>query len=328
MSLVSVEAFQYNIALQPRAFLVMGCLARGEIDDELISRILQTLSKSLLAFDESESRLTVSTIMCLTSMIDSSVTESKFLGHLFWIAVALLQISHSSIFTPALSLVQTVLRSMYMRGYFVHDCPSSILMHYRSTLDDICSLMDSTVGVSFKTDFSFAFSTVVFKGLRNPATKSPTMNTLILMLELSAPSIYYSLISELSKTGSDEAQALISSGQPLGYVDSRVLGFLVPLLPMVEGVEWRDLLWTAGVNSNELEESFIAGAEKGDEKLNKHRYFKILDHMGIPDSIVASLLISILVTTLEVTDNENELFFLYSLLAEISFVYPIQLSLS
>ncbi len=40
-------AFQNNPAIQPRAFTVMGCLAREEVDDDLLYQVLVALRNSI-----------------------------------------------------------------------------------------------------------------------------------------------------------------------------------------------------------------------------------------------------------------------------------------
>ncbi len=46
-SLVTSTAFQYNPAVQSRAFVLLGCLAQGEIDDDLLYQIIVSLRGSI-----------------------------------------------------------------------------------------------------------------------------------------------------------------------------------------------------------------------------------------------------------------------------------------
>jgi len=67
MSLVTTTAFKHNPALQPRAFVALGSLARlNRVNDELLLfQILISLVDALNAFQEDDNELIVAIIMCL-----------------------------------------------------------------------------------------------------------------------------------------------------------------------------------------------------------------------------------------------------------------------
>src|SRR5690348_8753306 len=106
MSLVASTAFQFNPAIQPRAFVVLGCLARDAVDDDLLYQILVALKGALSLFEEGDCSLIVSIVMCLTSIAENLDASSKYLRQLFWLAIALIQIGHVPLFPSALNLME------------------------------------------------------------------------------------------------------------------------------------------------------------------------------------------------------------------------------
>ncbi|KAK2628011.1 hypothetical protein QTJ16_002657 [Diplocarpon rosae] len=63
MSLVASTAFQSNLAIQPRAFTVMGCLAREDVDDDLLYQVLVTLRSSIGRFmEENDSEMLIAIV--------------------------------------------------------------------------------------------------------------------------------------------------------------------------------------------------------------------------------------------------------------------------
>ncbi|KAI7863047.1 uncharacterized protein EV154DRAFT_572868 [Mucor mucedo] len=54
MSLVTNMAFRFNPALQPRAFVILGCLAQDEIDDDLLFQTFIVLRNELARFKETD----------------------------------------------------------------------------------------------------------------------------------------------------------------------------------------------------------------------------------------------------------------------------------
>ncbi|KAK8107613.1 neurofibromin 1 [Apiospora kogelbergensis] len=59
MSLVASTAFQNNPAVQPRAFTVMGCLAREEVDDDLLYQVLVALRSAVGRFGEDNNEMLI-----------------------------------------------------------------------------------------------------------------------------------------------------------------------------------------------------------------------------------------------------------------------------
>ena len=112
MGLVSSTAFQPNPAIQPRAFVALGCLARVEVDDDLLYQILVALKGALDNFSENDCALIQSIIMCLTNIVETLSKGSRYLRQMFWLSMGLIQIGHIPIFQSAVNLLQVTLRTL------------------------------------------------------------------------------------------------------------------------------------------------------------------------------------------------------------------------
>ncbi|KAI7858100.1 hypothetical protein BDC45DRAFT_434174 [Circinella umbellata] len=289
MGLVTSTAFQFNPAIQPRSFVVLGCLAQDEVDDDLIYQILVALRGALAIFNETDSSLIVSIMMCLSNVIDNLPADSRYLQPLFWLAIALVQMSHPSTFSPAVEFLQSVLRALDAHKLFANRPVVDVLMDARAPLGDVAKELDIASGVSFDTHFSFAVAGILLKGIKHSNPKDVVFQCLTTFLEI------------------DCKRSLEQN-----VVESRTLGYLAGLLPLAaKNNALRELLRLAGINDVDLD-----GLEFGSA------YVRIFDTLEIPDNTTALLLVSLLVTLLNSAENESERLFLYSFLAEAAVSIP------
>lgn len=255
MSLVTSTAFQFNPALQPRAFVVLGCLARSEVDDDILYQVLVTLKGALCMFNEGNCSLIVSIIMCLAKIAENLPADSRYLLPLFWLAMSFVHIGHVPLFPPALTLMEVVLRNMQSKGFFASASLGSVLLEARKPLEDLLHLKDgnspsgnSTIasvrqsGIpttkAFQKHFPFAVAMSLIKGLKHPHTQAATIQALTTFLEIASR----------------------STPEDAGTVDPQVLGFLAPLLPQASKAgELRELFWLVGVYRDDDDE--VNGAE-------------------------------------------------------------------
>src|SRR5437763_2554753 len=99
MSLVASTAFQNNPAIQPRAFAVMGCLAREDVDDDLLYQVLVALRSALTRFiEQSDFEMLASIITSLTKMTNNLPPSSRYLHQMFWLAMSLIRVGPPSLF--------------------------------------------------------------------------------------------------------------------------------------------------------------------------------------------------------------------------------------
>jgi hypothetical protein len=132
----------------------------------------------------------------------------------------------------------------------------------------------------------------LIRGLRNPATKSITIGTLALFVEISSKSM-----ADLNG----------------GYVDQAILGFLTPLFPVIDMQELRDLLLIFGVE--------IHSARETVEDFDLYR--RLFAALQLNDrKPVAVILVATVISLLESVEYESEALFLYNFLAECATHIP------
>ena len=136
------------------------------MDDDLIYQILVALKGALAIFNETDSSLIVSIMMCLSNIIDNLPSDSRYLLHLFWLAIALVQVGHPTTFSIAVQFLHSVLRALDSRKLFEHQCMEDVLLEARHELGDICSELDEVCGVSFDNYFSFAVAVVLLSWIK------------------------------------------------------------------------------------------------------------------------------------------------------------------
>ncbi|KAI9259080.1 hypothetical protein BY458DRAFT_479034 [Sporodiniella umbellata] len=295
MSLVTSTAFYFNPAIQPRAFVVLGCLAQDEVDDDLLYQILVALKGALAIFVESEPHLIISIIMCLTNLIDNLPSDSRYLLHLFWLSVSLVQIAHPVIFQPAVEFLHSVLRALDSRDMFLYRSIEQVLLAARIDLEDCATELDKACEVSFKTYFSFAIAVILLKGLDYCENKDVVYKCLSSFLVIE------------SKHFTKEE-----------VVEASALGYLTGLIPFAaKGNGLADLLQLAcykDIDTGNIDLGLLGSG--------------LFDFLEIPENSTALLFVSLLVALLNTTENETEKAFLYKLLAGAATAVPEVFSLA
>ncbi|CEP19674.1 hypothetical protein [Parasitella parasitica] len=289
MGLVTSTAFYFNPAIQPRSFVTLGCLAQDEVDDDLIYQILVALKGALSIFNESDSSLITSIMMCLSNIIDHLPTDSRYLLQLFWLAIALVQVGHPATFQTAVQFLQSVLRALDSRKLFADKPIEHVLLSARVGLYPIADELDEACGVCFSNYFSFAVAAILLKGLKQCDNKDIIFQCLTTFLEVD------------SKRTMNQ-----------GCVEASTLGYLAGLLPFAAKDDTlKELLRLAGAMDAEMDSIDFGSSRSG-----------LFDLLEIPDNSTALLLISLLVTLLNASENESEKLFLYTLLADAAVSVP------
>ncbi|GAA5815422.1 hypothetical protein MFLAVUS_008930 [Mucor flavus] len=290
MSLVTSMTFQFNPALQPRSFVILGCLAQDEIDDDLLFQILIVLRNELARFKESDPYLIISILMCLTNIIDNLSANSRYLKPMFWLAIAMVQMNHNSIFSHAVKLLHAVLRTLDAHKYFDNRSVESVLMDSRAPFSIISLEIDGAAGLSFDTQFSFAAAGALLKGFKYSDAREIIFMCLTTFLEIETKS---------SKTSST--------------IDARCLGYLCGLLPFAaKNDALRELLRLAGIHDIDVD-SFTSPSQL---------YAMIWRVIEIPNNTTGILLVSSLVGMISLAENEAERLFLYGFLSRAAVSTP------
>ncbi|KAI8972992.1 hypothetical protein BDB01DRAFT_839035 [Pilobolus umbonatus] len=298
MSLVASTTFQFNPAIQPQSFVVLGCLGREDVDDDLLYQILVALRGALVIFNEGDCNLVLSIMMCLKNIVGSLPSDSRYLLSLFWVAIALVQMNNSTIFCMAIELVLAVIRALETHEYFAGDRINQVLLIAREPMLETCQQLDALCGVNFTNHFSFAVTCTFLKGLKHANAKGVIFQGLSTFLDIQ------------SKHNEEADQN-----------EYQNLGYLAGLLPIaVKNEALKDVLRMTDLNKTRFE--FFEGVDDSEIVNYKAIYDGIFDQLDITDETNALLFISVLVAQLQTAESTNERLFIYGLLAEAANSLP------
>ena len=232
MSLVASTAFQSNPAIQPKAFIVMGCLASENVDDDLLYQVLVSLRSGISRFTEDgDSELMISIVTTLTKMVVNLSPSSRYIKNLFWLAVSLLRLVPLAIFNCTASLLEAVVQVLAAPGASSGPQIESALLQGRASIEQVLSEVDERFGVRFApNNFHVALSICLLKGLTESVTQPSAMRVLSTFLELNSMSV--------------SEQSSASTGRNL-------LPYVLLLATHATTVdERRDIFWLAGNTSS------------------------------------------------------------------------------
>jgi neurofibromin 1 len=186
MSLVASTAFQSNPAIQPRAFAVMGCLAREDVDDDLLYQVLVVLRSALNRFVENgDYDMLTSIITSLTKMMDNLSPTSRYLHQLFWVAISLIRLGSGMVYNCSAALLEATLRTIASSGELKENRMSNVLMQGKTSVEEAASVIDELYGIRFEVEtFHFALAATLMKGLQSPPTKPAAIKTLTALVEV------------------------------------------------------------------------------------------------------------------------------------------------
>lgn len=229
MSLVASTAFQSNPAIQSRAFSVMGCLAREDVDDDLLYQVLVALRNALARFLESgDHEMLTSIVTSLTKMMENLSPSSRYLLQLFWLAISLVRVGSGLVFNCSAALLESTLRTIAASGEFKNNRMIPVLLQGRLPVDEATSAIDELYGLHFNHEsFHIAVAATLSKGLQDPSTKPSALRTLATFLEVVAANAM-----ENARWGPD-----MPIPPYLGMVLSRATTI----------TEMKDILWIVGV---------------------------------------------------------------------------------
>ncbi|KAI2616374.1 GTPase [Hypomontagnella submonticulosa] len=230
MSLVASTAFQNNPAIQPRAFTVMGCLAREEVDDDLLYQVLVALRNSVGRFGEDNgSDMLVAVVTALSKMIAKLTSASRYGPQLFWLAMSLIRLVPANLFNCAALFLEAVLANIGTISELRSKQMSQYLLQGRSQLEEATLALDDAYGVHFNAEsFHFAVCACLARGLTDPITKAPALRVLSTFLEMTTDS------SGDSKSFSSEFYA----SPYLALIQARA----------ITPEDLKECLWSAGIN--------------------------------------------------------------------------------
>ncbi|TQV91339.1 ras GTPase activator [Cordyceps javanica] len=278
MSLVASTAFQNNPAVQPRAFAVMGYLAKEEVDDDLLYQVLVALRNSVSQFGEDgHSEMLTSIITCLSRMMANLPSASRYGLQLFWLAMSLIRLVPGSLFNCTAQFLEALLINIGNIGGVRGDKMIPMLLHSRSQLDEAVEPLDEAYGIHFDEDnFHFAVCACLVRGLTDNTTRLAAVRVLWSFLEMTAPA------------------SQLSAKVVHNMVDSPYLALM--LARCVDQDNFCDNMWLAGINpdgiSGMLEGSRRRHAEAMEDRdLLLLSVIELVDFQYLEDTVQARTLL-------------------------------------
>lgn len=278
MSLVASTAFQNNPAIQPRAFAVMGYLAREEVDDDLLYQVLVALRNSVSQFGEDgNSEMLISIITCVSRMMANLPSASRYGLQLFWLAMSLVRLVPEGLFNCTAHFLEAILINIGSVGGLRGEKTVAMLLQSRGQLNEAAHLLDDAYGIHFDEDnFHFAVCACLVRGLSNTATRVAAIRVLCTFLEIT--------------TSKGDSPVLPS--RP--YSDSPYLALI--LARCVGQDDFRDSMWLAGLSPDNI--SLVLGPsgrpnidDMDDNDLLLVSAIELVDFQCLEDTIQARTLL-------------------------------------
>ncbi|OLN95386.1 Neurofibromin [Colletotrichum chlorophyti] len=234
MSLVASTAFQNNPAIQPRAFAVMGCLAREEVDDDLLYQVLVALRNSVGRLgDDTNSDMLISIVTSLSKMMAKLPSASRYGLQLFWLAISLLRLVPPALFNCTAQFLEAVMTNISTVGDLRGDKMGPLLLQGRVQLEEAALPLDEAYGIHFtQGNFHFAVCACLARGLADTTTKTNAMRVLSAFLDMAG-----NPAGDVGKPSDD-----ISRSPYMSLIMARTVG----------SEELKDSLWLAGINPSLL----------------------------------------------------------------------------
>ncbi|KAI0775878.1 hypothetical protein BD413DRAFT_470082 [Trametes elegans] len=304
MSLITSSAFQLSPAVQSRAFVALGVLARSDVDDDLLYQMLVAFKTALSQASETDTTSVLSMLRCITNVVPATSGSSRYLSQLFWLAVALLQSSHMALYVEAIRLLRVTVENMAEHGLFkVRGVPATLL-EGRVPLEDIACQLDHLLGLSFASSFSFSLAATIFKGVRHSALRDAAEGAL------------RSLLSITARSCREAEHADDGPGAPVCH---DLLGYFLALLPMSTRVHsLRRLLEEANVDGSWLAEETLVSQDEEDPVARLP-----FGLVGLGDNNTALLVTSFVTAMLaSAQGDDTESALLYNLLSDVADAWP------
>ena len=312
MSLITASAFQLSPAVQSRAFVALGVLATSDVDDDLLYQMLVAFKTALSQATETDTTSVVSMLRCITNVVPATNGNSRYLAQLFWLAVALLQSSHMSLYVEAIRLLRVTIENMAEHGLFHERGVTATLLEGRVPLEDIACQLDHLLGLSFESSFSFALAATIFKGVRHSALREAAEGALRSLLRITARAC-------VDAEHADEDDVNGAGGATVALpVCQDALGYVLALVPLSSRVgAYKQLLEEAAVGGGWLVAEPATGA---DDDAVLRLPFGLIGYTDSNTALLVTSFVTAMLATAQGDDTESAI--LYNILSDVADAWP------
>ncbi|KAF5096237.1 hypothetical protein D0Z00_002847 [Geotrichum galactomycetum] len=187
--LIGLSSQQYS-SFQSRSILILGCAARVDVSDRDVTQILEFTSVAITSPGDPATKEELLTCLtfCISRVTDGLRLDSKYLPKLFWLAIAVLSTRNMGIFTYALHLLQTTLKTLDEYGAFKN---SPTIGHYfmgvKEAFKSEWMLLEKETHIVFSAEsFDVQLCAVLLPGLEKSITRAATLGVFEVLLSVSA----------------------------------------------------------------------------------------------------------------------------------------------
>ena len=168
----------------------MGCLAREDVDDDLLYQVLVALRNSMSRFmDKGDSEMLIAIVNSLTKMMDKLPSASRYGMQLFWLALSLVRLVPLPLFNCTALFLDAIVSNLAKSGEFKDGHMITTLLQGRLLLEDAALQLDEIYGIHFNIEnFHFAVLACLVKGLTDSVTRATAVRVLTTFLEITSSS--------------------------------------------------------------------------------------------------------------------------------------------
>lgn len=247
ITFVARAAFNDSPAVQGRALVLLGCLAKTEVEDDMVRRVVELLVKQMTIEDPELARdMAVCAISCLTKMVSGLDPRSSiYVDRLFWIAIACVRSSETTeVFNAAMGLLDAVVKSLDKYGDFLVGSLAELLMPAIEN-DATWAAFDALCGIKMSREyFETAVCATILRGMQKSVTRPRTLAVLETLLEVSAKTYTKTPRSEFDFQDEDDDEYLAVTPPHLCYL------FFLHLCSRSRS-KLRSYYWLAGYSDTE-----------------------------------------------------------------------------
>ncbi|KAL9648798.1 hypothetical protein ABK040_003731 [Willaertia magna] len=247
-----------NETLLPRLLAVFGVLVKpGQEAKESLPFIMECLINSYAPQSSSIPNtlnkrvdLKTSTLLCLGQLSYKISPDDPLFKQIFILPFVLLSLCDDSLFPAVIHIFDSVLNAVgsskeFQRCGSIEEYFNTYCRMNDTITDQIISKIEVTIGVNFKTHFSFALATLLLRGLTNTPTKKKTAQICQTLISLSSKlqtNRMMEMVDEVSTPSQDEEILLSDDRSSSNLTKSdesdfssnylyNILGYITALIP-------------------------------------------------------------------------------------------------
>jgi hypothetical protein len=180
----------FNLWTLPRMLTSYGVLIKsGDESQEALPFIMDCLFDSFRNYTPGKTDFPVSTLLCLSQFCNKLSADDALLSKMLLIPIFLLPNADTALFPVVLKLLDCITTSVSSSQLFkecrsVEDYFNRYCRNERT--EHIFQKFERAIGISFRTNFAYALSACLIKGLTNSQTRERTVQTCLTLVSISS----------------------------------------------------------------------------------------------------------------------------------------------